>query len=157
MFIRWYILLLYFSNMFRYVTAICFCITTYISIAQNITGKVVEAETQEPIPFAGVFLMNADTTFVANTNSDLKGEFNFNSVAPGNYFIEVNYTGFENAFSESFTLSAGEQKFVGTFLLSVGEFSLDEIEITANNPIYTNSADRKVYHVGQDILARSGS
>lgn len=134
-----------------------FCMTIGINNAQNITGKIIEAETKEPIPFAGVFLMNADSIFVASTNSDLQGEFNFNPVSPGDYFIEVIYTGFEKTFSKSFTLIAGDEKFVGILPLTVGEFSLDEVEITANNPIYTNAADRKVYHVDQDIFARSGS
>ena len=83
--------------MIRIASILFFCYVISEVSAQKVSGTVVEAQTKEPVPFAGVFLMRLDSTFVASTNSDEKGDFNFNAVLPGNYFIEINFTGFEKS------------------------------------------------------------
>ncbi|HUR30805.1 MAG TPA: carboxypeptidase regulatory-like domain-containing protein, partial [Saprospiraceae bacterium] len=147
----------YIWSMFRFLTSTILCLLAYVGSAQKISGTVVEAETKEPIPFAGVFLMKSDSSFFRSTNTDKQGAFHFDSIHAGNYFIEINYLGFKKAFSESFAIKNGDEKNVGIIPLTVGEFSLEEFEVKASKLTYENAADRKIYNVGEDIQAQSGS
>lgn len=61
----------------------------------SITGRVIDAETGDPIDFAMVML--PDQRLWAESND--KGEFSINGLRAGSYTIEVNFTGYK-PFSE---------------------------------------------------------
>ncbi|MDP2236622.1 MAG: TonB-dependent receptor [Bacteroidales bacterium] len=57
----------------------------------NLTGKVIEASTQMPLPGAHLTLQGSGIKKV----SDVEGNFSFSDLKPGNYRLVVSYIGFE--------------------------------------------------------------
>lgn len=68
------------------------CFVAVASSAQNtrVSGRVVDAETNEPIPYVNVFFAN--TSIGAST--DAEGNFTFGRFAPGKYDLTVTYIGY---------------------------------------------------------------
>src|SRR5688572_1407100 len=56
----------------------------------NLTGKVTDAETSEPLSGANVYI--ADARIGAVTNA--QGEYNFKNIPAGHHVIEISYSGF---------------------------------------------------------------
>lgn len=63
------------------------CLTAY---AQRLSGKVVDAETNEPIPYANVFFANT----LIGTNSDIDGNYVLEGFSPGKYDLVVSHVGY---------------------------------------------------------------
>lgn len=76
---------------FSLLVATCLCLA-FSGIAQTtrLSGRVVDAETNEAIPFVNVFFAN--TSIGASTGAD--GDFSFGRFAPGKYDLTVTYVGY---------------------------------------------------------------
>ena len=106
-----------------------FTLLIFISIAlqgQTITGKVVDAGTQEPLPFTNVFLNN--TTI--GTVTDINGEFNLTPIKEqGTYEIVFSYVGY-NSYKTKVTVSEGVLK-MGSIKLVPSEIQLNTVSVAA--------------------------
>ncbi|HET6992552.1 MAG TPA: carboxypeptidase-like regulatory domain-containing protein, partial [Bacteroidia bacterium] len=61
----------------------------------SISGKIVDT-TQSPVPFAIVALLNtSDSAIVKGIISDEKGIYVFNQIHPGNYFLKITASGYD--------------------------------------------------------------
>lgn len=58
---------------------------------QRLTGKVIQAETGQPLPSASVYLNNTSL----GTTSNEKGEFSIGQISPGKYRLVVSSIGFD--------------------------------------------------------------
>jgi outer membrane receptor protein involved in Fe transport len=86
------------------LTVILLFLTTGFALAQTtgkIAGTVIDADTDEPILGANVFL--AETTMGAATNLD--GSFYIINIPPGNYDIYVEMVGYERQIIKAFRVS----------------------------------------------------
>jgi hypothetical protein len=73
-------------------------------IKPGITGTVVESQTQEPLQYANVVLLNSvDSSMVYGTVTNLDGEFRFDNINKGKYIIKVSFIGFESDQTPIFT------------------------------------------------------
>ena len=85
---------------------ICYLLVSQIVLSQSISGKLVDAQTNQPIPSATVELDRLQTT---TTNEN--GEFVFNKVPKGNFLLKVSSVGYKslekqiNSSEANFTLS----------------------------------------------------
>jgi hypothetical protein len=99
--------------------------------AQNYNGKIVDAQTQNPLAFANVVLLQKqDSTFVAGAITDTLGNFSFN-VIQNNYLLKISFIGYKTQFVKI------ENKNIGTINLALdSEIKLSELTVTASRPIY---------------------
>jgi hypothetical protein len=65
----------------------------YAQELSTLEGKVIDADTKEPIPFASVYL--AQTTFGMPSNSD--GTFKLERIPSGKYDLIVSFVGYQSA------------------------------------------------------------
>lgn len=123
-----------------------------------IIGKVMD-ENSAPMQFVTLNLRNSnDQKFVKNQVTDAKGNFKIDGVADGSYYVDVNFIGFKEVKTKTITIDATHRRIViNDISLTSGVKNLDEVAIVAKKPMYSNSIDRKVYDVSQDIMAKSGS
>lgn len=71
---------------------VCVFYSSLPSVGQNrISGKVVDAETGEPVAFASVFFAN--TTFGSST--DVSGNYSFGNFPPGKYDLSISFVGYQ--------------------------------------------------------------
>ena len=123
-----------------------------------IIGKVIDVNTA-PLEFVTLTLVNVnDQKLVKNQVTDSKGNFKIEGVADGSYFIKASFIGFTEFKTSVFIIDAAHKRIVIDHIkLDGGIKNLAEVEIVAKKAMYTNSIDRKVYDVTQDIMAKSGS
>ncbi|MEM6327777.1 MAG: TonB-dependent receptor [Bacteroidota bacterium] len=63
--------------------------------AQTLTGRVVDATTQEPLPGANVAVLDAEGSLVAGAATDLDGRYTLNDLAAGVYRVRATFVGYE--------------------------------------------------------------
>ena len=94
--------------------------------AQNITGSIsgtVTDPTGLPIADAGVTLTRTSTMAQREMRSDIRGDFVFGALTPGEYSITVKQSGFKTVEKSSIMLTASETLSVGQLTLQLGDVS----------------------------------
>jgi hypothetical protein len=103
------------------------------TIAQSITGKVLDEE-KRPLEFASVAVLNAaDSTLVSYASTDIKGNFKVVEVSAGKRIFQINLLGYE-VYQKTIDFKGKSLNF-GTITLKEADNTLDEVNITAVIPI----------------------
>ena len=65
--------------------------------SQNlISGKIIDGEFNEPLPFANILIRSSSNeSNIAGTTSDLDGNFAIEDLENGTYYIEVSFVGYD--------------------------------------------------------------
>ena len=124
------------------------------SLAQTgtITGRVMEAETERPLPGVNVGLEG--TSLGAATDAD--GYFLVDEVAPGRYTIVVTTIGYART-SRDLVVNSGEET-TASFYLSPSQYQLDDVVVTATRTAATAaSLPVKVNVIGEQELEQQRS
>ena len=90
----------------------------------KLSGKVVDAETKEPMPFVNIILMG--TNFGAA--SDLDGNYVILNIPPGKYNVKAQYIGYQSVDFENASLSIDLTTTVD-FALSESAVELEEVVV----------------------------
>ncbi|WP_339652680.1 outer membrane beta-barrel family protein [uncultured Salegentibacter sp.] len=125
-------------------------------IAQHtIQGKLV-TETNEPIAFANVILLNAEdsTSVYKGTISEDNGEFLFEEIASNDYLLKVSFVGYEEYLQQ---ISVNSDKKIRKITLKEGASNLEEVTINARKPKITRSIDRITFDVENSTLSSGSS
>ena len=122
-------------------TCLLFLCTTILS-AQNIQifGRIMDAQSKQPLEFANVVLTTADTTFVGGASSDKSGDFIVANVPAGDYRLVVSSIGYQTA--ETVLPGVTKALDLGSLELEENSVSLSEVTVKASNE--KNKADRKI-------------
>ncbi|MCF6347504.1 MAG: TonB-dependent receptor family protein [Flavobacteriaceae bacterium] len=120
----------------------------------QITGKIIDKETQQPLEYATVVLTSVRSKKVTGGLTDSKGEFNI-EVARGMYNISVEFISFKTYHIPNKKIT--ENINFGTISLEVDSENLDEIEIVAEKTTVEIRLDKKIYNVGKDLTVRGGT
>ncbi|GAB1765757.1 carboxypeptidase regulatory-like domain-containing protein [Priestia megaterium] len=83
----------------------------------TITGKVVNADTKQPIFGATIQIINTEGQIIGRATTDPLGRFTINDILPGTYTILVTATGFTPADPQQITVISGEVLDLQTFEL----------------------------------------
>ena len=116
----------------------------------TVSGKIVEKENNEPIPFATVVIRDAQSNQnLTGTTSDEEGQF-YLQLANSNFLVEVSFIGFESLIVSDFSIE-GDEVDLGVLALEKVNTVLDEVEIRAEKSSTEFTLDRRVFNVGQDL------
>ena len=96
--------------------------------AQNgsISGKIIDAQNQEPLIGASVVLNG--TTIGNSTNLD--GNYNLQNIRPGTYALTVSYISYQTTMEENIVVEADKTTSL-TIPLKPADFTLTEMEVVA--------------------------
>jgi len=103
----------------------------------KIIGKVIDNTTNEPVPFANVFVL--ETTL--GTTSDIDGNFEITGVEPGFYDVRVTYVGFEEQTQYEIQVTNAKPAFL-TFRMAASATELEEVVVKA--PPFKKTAESPV-------------
>ncbi|MDO5975000.1 outer membrane beta-barrel family protein [Flavivirga jejuensis] len=126
------------------------------NITVEITGKVIETNSKQPIEYATISILNNNdkkpiTGAVTNTN----GIFIIDTHAT-NFYIEVSFIGFTTQTFKDFNISNNKIN-LGVISLSEDEQDLDEILIRAEKSQTEFKLDKRVFNVGTDLSSTGAS
>ena len=131
------------------------CITTYAQSPKTgtVTGKVIDTETQEELPYVSIVIKDAKNVIVTGGITDEKGQFEIKKIPDGENTIEIQFIGYKiETRNVSFT-SQNSKHNIGTISLSVDAAQIDEVVIVAETSTVVQKIDRKVINVGKDLTA----
>ena len=114
---------------------------------RNITGKVIESDSQEPVAQTTVRLMKPDSTLVTGSLTNLDGIFKVKAPASGNYIVQVTCIGFK-PFVKNVKVTADKD-------IALGTIKLEPDAIMLKGAVVTGQASKVV--VKEDTFVNNAS
>ncbi|WP_338759342.1 outer membrane beta-barrel family protein [Bernardetia sp. ABR2-2B] len=137
-----------------YIFALYFLVLSGFAQSYSIKG-IVESETNEPISFAAVGLMNqSDSSLAKATIADDEGKFRLVGISEGNYFITISSVGYDK-FNQKIKV-LNESLDLGKLILKSNNV-LEAVEVKVQKPLVEVFADKTVFNVEGTIAATGSS
>ena len=116
------------NNMKKTLIALILLSTNFIFSQSVITGKVIDGEFNELLPFANVLLLTAEGENIDGTSTDFDGAFTF-EVLKGTYILEFSFVGYDSKRIIDVIVGQNEEYTLTATLLPASN-SLDEVIVT---------------------------
>lgn len=143
------------------VLMITICMATVkISAQGKITGKIVDAQTNEGIPYASAILLDKKTKAVIKiVQSDVEGSFLLGTLPNGIFTFKASYIGFQTMVRDSVSISdAIKEVDFGHIKMKLAKGNiLSEVTITAAKASMQMGVDKKIFSVDQSLVSEGGS
>ncbi len=121
-----------------------------------IKGKIIDANTQEPLDFVNVALYKPDTeTPAAGVVTDDKGNFVLPQVPNGKYTLKVSFVGY-NPIAMPLKVD-GKELNMGQIKLIEDSKTLNEVQVLGQGSQMSFDIDKKVFTVDKNIASAGGS
>ena len=133
-----------------FITLMMAMLAVMTATADTFTGRVVD-ETQAPVPFANVVLLNAsDSAFVAGTMTDDKGLFALTGDAM-KPIIKISYLGYKTRVMDATTHD------MGTIALEPEATMLGEVVVKGQRPAFKLTTEGLKTEVENTLLSKVGT
>jgi len=126
----------------------------------KISGKIIDAQSNETIPYASAILTDRKTkATVRIVQSDLDGNFAIPNLANGIYTFKASYVGYQTMVRDSVAITNAVKNInLGTIKMKTGKGNLlNEVNVTAQRPTMQLGIDKKVFSVDQSVVSEGGS
>ncbi|MFY0631312.1 MAG: TonB-dependent receptor [Flavobacteriaceae bacterium] len=120
----------------------------------TISGKIVDAKTNEVLEYATIVLKDIKTQKISGGITDEKGNFNIETQT-GTYDISFEYISFKSVIQKNKVIDKSMD--FGTIKLSEDSNKLDEVVIVAEKTTVNIRLDKKIYNIGKDLSVRGGT
>ena len=117
-------------------------LTAITTSAQNITGKVVDGNSKQTIPNAGIALYGSTGSLIASSISTSTGTFDLHYKLSGVYRLRVSFVGYQ-PYEKDVKLD-GQGMNMGILALKEKTQNIAEVEVKANIPLATQRGDTTV-------------
>lgn len=123
-----------------------------------IKGLIANSELT-PQPFAIVLLKNSkDSTLSKGEISNDKGEFYFDQIKQGSYFLEIQMTGFQKKNIPNIIIPEQDSLIdLKTIVLEPHSTDLKEISVVADKPFIEQQVDKTVVNIENSIIQNGSS
>lgn len=112
---------------------------------RNITGKVLESDSQEPVAQTTVRLLKTDSTLVTGSLTNLDGLFRVKAPSAGNFIVQITCVGFK-PFTKNVKVTADKDIALGTINLDPDAIMLKGAIVTGQAAKVTLKEDTFVYN-----------
>lgn len=129
----------------RILLLIVAVLTALTSMAQHVTGKVIESDSQEPVAQTTVKLLKTDSTLAAGVLTKLDGSFSVKAPSAGTYILQVTCVGFK-AYTKRISAQTDKDVKLGTIELKPDAIMLKGATVTGHAAKVTLKADTFVYN-----------
>lgn len=127
------------------------------TLKSGIKGVVVDESTGNSLPYTSIqVLSTVDTSMVAGGITDDDGKFLI-QVGEGDYFLMLDFMGYERFTTEAFPVQGESMVDVGTLTLTTLTNDLDEVVVQAEKSTMELALDKRIFNVGKDLGNAGGS
>jgi outer membrane receptor protein involved in Fe transport len=144
-----------------YVLAIACVALCALAFGQTgrISGKIVDQQTGNPVEYATIALHQLeDSMLVTGSIAAEGGQFGFERVPFGTYYLKVRFMGYRPAEIENVCIARDAENLqLGQIEISKLSISLDAVHITTEKTSVEYKIDRKVINVSEQIIAEGGN
>ena len=137
----------------RSISLFCLLAFAVSLFAAQVTGKVIDFGTKQPVDFANVSVMQGES-LITGAITDAKGEFAI-EVTDGEYQLVVSFMGYMEE-RRPLTI-AGKAVNVGRIALKEDTQTLIEVEVVGQGSSMHFELDKKVFTVDQNIASAGAS
>lgn len=131
---------------------------TAASAGGIVTGKLVDATTNQPLDFASVSLTNKADKTNKGIQTDLNGNFKVGGLKAGTYLFKATFIGYLTYTKDSIRITAaGNTINLGSVKVKPAKGVLKEVVVTAQRSQIKLSTDKKVFSVDQSLVSQGGS
>lgn len=124
----------------------------------QIRGKVIDSNSKAGIEFVTVSLFNQDSIYITGNATDFQGNFYFDQVNPGSFYLKFESIGYESYILKNDTLNSGHKIVdIGTIALKIQHRLMNEIIISTDKNLVQNLIDKKIFNVNKDLLSSGGN
>lgn len=131
-----------------------FLLFSQLSLAQNsgaIEGNLTDKN--QPLPFVNLVLRKLpDSVDVKWAVANDKGQFFFEGITEGNYFVEAAMMGYQKWRSQPISLANGQRFSLGNVAMVSGEVNLKAVVVEAQKPFLIVEPDKMVIRVADNPL-----
>ena len=121
----------------------------------KITGKVIEKVSRQPLEYATITFVNPkNPKMVTGGITNVKGEFDV-TVSAGIYDITIEFISFKPTIIKQQNLQ--ENTNLGQINLDEDTSQLNEVVVRAEKSTVEIRLDKKIFNVGQDMMAKGGT
>ena len=121
-----------------------FCALAAMAQKYHVSGTIIEADTKEVLPQVSVQLLGKDSTRIAATNTNEKGEFLLKVKAEGEYIVVARMIGFV-PFVRNVTLTAERPTRTMNIGMKPSTKELDELNVSALSRMMTMKDDTLLF------------
>ncbi|MBS2213813.1 TonB-dependent receptor [Carboxylicivirga mesophila] len=144
----------------KFITSVVFGLLWSLSmLAQTgvIKGRVVDAQSNEDIPFANVALLE-NGEILTGTVTDRNGHFKLDKINAGNYSITVSFLGYDAKEINEISITQNDRVAdLKSVALSSSSVSIEGVEVTATAQTVSSKIDRKTYRADDFATASGGT
>ena len=120
----------------------------------TISGKIVDAKTNEPLEYATIILKDVKTQKISGGITDEKGNFSIKT-PKGTYDVSFEFLSFKTLKMPKKLID--KSMTFNTIKLSEDSNTLDEIVVIAEKSTVEIRLDKRIYNVGKDMTVKGGS
>jgi len=124
----------------------------------EIEGIVMDAETNQPVEFATISLIDPATDQpIDGAVCDMKGQFKISKIAAGIYNVAVSFIGYERQVIEGIVIEEKKGKInLGLIKLSTATAMLQGVSVVSQRDMVEEKVDRTVYNAELDMTTKGG-
>lgn len=146
-----------FAQFLATMTAIVLTTVLPLSAQDQITGRVTD-QTNTPIPFADIRLLDSEEALVKGQTTDIDGNYQIVDIPTGQYILTVSMLGFEKFRLGPLNLEKeSDTKDLGTVILKASATDLDVVNVVGKTPPVILRPDRLVVNVAAAITLAGSS
>lgn len=123
----------------------------------SISGKVIDASLNQPLPYVNVIIKNSEGEIVTGGITLEDGTFEITKIPEGNITVTIKYIGFKPIVKELIISRENRKVELGEIRLEVEAAGLDEVTVVAEVSTIQQRVDRKVITIGKDLAASGTS
>ncbi|WP_396602973.1 outer membrane beta-barrel protein [Algibacter sp. R77976] len=111
----------------------------------QITGKVIDNDSNEPIEYATAAIYKLDGSLITGVVTNKDGIFALNEIKTGTYYLEASFMGYTSLKTEAIQVNKkGQTINLGTLKLTLGS-QLNEVLVKAERSAVVHKIDRQVF------------
>jgi outer membrane receptor protein involved in Fe transport len=124
----------------------------------QISGKITDSVTKQPVDYATVSVYKAGSTSPFNgVVSDPSGNFTISNLTPGEYRVGIVFIGYREKMIDHVVISNKALNVsLGTIIIAPTQSQLKTVEIVGAAPVVENKIDKLVYNVANDLTSQGG-
>ena len=132
--------------------------TTYLHSQTIISGKVIDGDFNDPLPFANISLRSGnDNSNLGGTTTDFDGNFYF-EVEEGTYSLEFTYVGYSTQIINDIKVSNNQEEVINVVMVSASD-QLEEVVVTtsarANNEVSVLAVQKRSINLIDGLSSQS--
>jgi len=139
------------------VISAAFVINAHAQETRIASGRVLDKKTRRPLEYTNIVLFSAsDSLQVTGTVTSSQGIFELTNMDPGEYYIDVQFLGYERR-RIRFQMASGGNVDLADITIEPSVVLLDGVVVESERPSLTYQIDKKVIDVSQMSTSISGT